>query len=256
MIAPPPPAVPAPIPQPPPPPAVQKPTAAELDALRRRVAQWASGQSCAILGGDVGESGTVTLNGFAGHGADDLRHSLLPIVPSSETNWQVEGVARVFCPALTALHRIVPPFGATGGSRLGLQMDGKSRLHDGEAVRVRLVMPDFPSRLRVDYIAHDGSVQHLYPQLADPKNSLAADPPRTYAAGEQITLGNPAWLIGEPYGTDMIIAVASSEPLFARRPGNQEKADTYLRDLQAAIDALSQRGGRLAGAAVTLDALP
>ncbi|HET7881342.1 MAG TPA: protein kinase [Acetobacteraceae bacterium] len=254
MIAPPPPAIPAPMPQPPPPPAVQKPSAAELDALRRRVAQWASGQSCALLGGDVGESGTVTLNGVAGHG--DIRQSLLPIVPPSETDWQVDSVARVFCPVMTALHRIVPPFGDMNGPRLRLQMEGKSRLHDGEAVRVKLVMPDFPSRLRVDYIAHDGSVQHLYPQQADRKNSLTADPPHTFAPGEPVTLGNPAWVIGEPYGTDMIIAVASSEQLFDRRPDNQEKAETYVRDLQAAIDALSQRNGRLAGAAVTLEALP
>jgi hypothetical protein len=55
----------------------------------------------------------------------------------------------------------------------------------------------------------------------------------------------------------MIIAVASSDPLFERpRPSNAELADDYLRDLQAATDALRQRGARLAGAAVTLEALP
>ena len=120
-----------------------------------------------------------------------------------------------------------------------------------------LSLPDFTSRLRVDYVAHDGSVQHLYPQLADPKNGIAADPPRTFAAGEPVNLGHPSWTIGEPYGTDMIIAVASSEPLFERaRPSNAETASVYLRDLQAAIDRARQRGVRLAGSAVTLDALP
>jgi hypothetical protein len=55
----------------------------------------------------------------------------------------------------------------------------------------------------------------------------------------------------------MIIAVASSEPLFDRpRPVNAETADVYLRDLQSAIDTLRRRGARLAGAAVTLEALP
>jgi hypothetical protein len=122
---------------------------------------------------------------------------------------------------------------------------------------VRLVMPDFAAHLRVDYVAHDGTVQHLYPQLADPPNAITADPPRTFGPGEPLNLGNPAWLIGEPYGTDMIIAVASFEPLFDRsRPGNNETADVYLRDLQSAIDTLRRRGVRLAGAAVTLEALP
>src|SRR3954469_2379195 len=40
-------------------------------------------------------------------------------------------------------------------------------LHDGQRIRPRLIMPDFPSYLRVDYITHDGDVQHLYPQVSD-----------------------------------------------------------------------------------------
>ena len=72
-----------------------------------------------------------------------------------------------------------------------------------------------------------------------------------------VNLANPAWTIGEPYGTDMIMAIASSEPLFDRpRPSNAETVSVYLRDLQAAIERARQRGVRLAGAAVTLDALP
>ena len=264
VVKPPPvPAIQVPIPQPPPPPVVhpddQQLAMADLGALRRQIAQWASTRSCALLGGDVGDTGSVTLNGLAGHGSvDELRQGLMSFVPPGRIDMRVVGVGQVFCPALTALHPIVPAFGAPRAPRLGLQMaGGKTRLHDGDPVRLQLVMPDFPGRLRVDYLAHDGSVQHLYPQLADQKAAIAADPPRTFGPGEPLNLGNPSWLIGEPYGTDMIIAVASSEPLFDRaRPGNAEPTEVYLRDLQAAIDTLRQRGARLAGAALTLEALP
>lgn len=229
------------------------------DTLRRQIAQWVAGRSCAILGGDLAESGIVTLNGYASEPSiQDLRQGLTSFVSPGQIEWRVTGVDPVFCPALNTLHPIAASFGASGGPRMGLQMaDGKTRLRDGEQVKVRLVMPDFPSRLRVDYIAHDGAVQHLYPQLADAKDGVAADPPRVYAPGEPVNLGHPAWRVSEPYGTDMIIAVASSEPLFERpRPANAESAEAYLRDLQAAIDSLRQRGARLAGAAVTLEALP
>jgi hypothetical protein len=212
-----------------------------------------------LLGGQVGDTGAVTLAGLAGAPTvDQLRQGITSFVPPGQINWQVDGVNEVFCPALDLLHPIVPAFGATNASRLELQMaDGKTRLHDGEPVRVKLTMPDFAGRLRVDYVAHDGSVQHLYPQIADPKIGITADPPRTWAANQTINLAHPAWTIGSPYGTDMIIAVASSQPLFDRqRPQNAETAATYLRDLQAAIDTARQHGDRLAGAAVTLDALP
>jgi hypothetical protein len=232
---------------------------AGLESLRRQIAQWAGSQSCALLGGNVGNGGSVNLSGLASVGAvDSLRQGVANFAPPGQIDWRVNAVDPVFCPTLTALRPLVPTFGSTGGPRLGLQMaDGKTRLHDGDPVRVQLVMPDFPARLRVDYIAHDGSVQHLYPQLADPANGIRADLPRTYAPGETVNLAHPSWAISEPYGTDLIIAIASSAVLFDhRRPRNAETVDVYLRDLQAAIDNARQRGAIMAGAAVTLEALP
>jgi serine/threonine protein kinase len=245
-----------------PPPAAQPDrqqlASASVDELRRQIAQWVSTRNCAMLGGDVDAGRSVTLGGLAGHGSiEELRQGLASFVPPSQVDWHIVGVNRVFCPTLTTLHSISPPFGDAGASRLHLQMDGRTRLHDGEPVRVRLVMPDFAAWLRVDYVGHDGSVQHLYPQLADPKAGIAADTPKAYRPGEAISLANASWLIGPPYGTDMIIGVASSEPLFDHpRSNNAEAADAYVRDLQAAIDTLRQRGGHVAGSAATLEALP
>ena len=250
---------PLPLPSPAVQPENQQLTMARTDGLRRQIAQWASNQGCALLGGGVGDNGSAALSGLASNRIlDDLRQGIAGIASPSNIDWRVNGVDHVFCPALDALHPIVPAFGATGGSRLGLEMaDGKTRLHDGENVRVKLVMPDFASQLRVDYIVHDGSVQHLYPQLADPANGIKADTPRTYASGEPVDLRHPSWVIGAPYGTDMIIAVASSEPLFDhQRPRNAETVEAYLHDLQEAIDDARRRGVRMAGAAVTLEALP
>jgi eukaryotic-like serine/threonine-protein kinase len=232
---------------------------AGLDALRRRITQWVNSRSCALLQGNLADDGAVALNGFAGNRSiEELRQGATAFAPPGQIEWRVSGVDQVFCPALTVLRPITPGFAATGEPRLGLQMaDGKTRLHDGERIRMRLVMPDFSGRLRVDYLAHDGSVQHLYPQLAESRVGIAADPPQTFRAGEEIDLGNPVWVIGEPYGMDMIIAVASSEPLFERpRPSNAELADEYLRELQAQLDRLRLQGNRLAGAAITIEALP
>jgi serine/threonine-protein kinase len=239
-------------------PAQQQVAMAGPEAVARQIAPWLGGRTCALVGGSVSNGSLITLSGLAGHGSiEELREGLAALVPSAQAEWHVTGVNRVFCPALTTLHSIAPAFGAAGGPRLGLQMDGKMRLHDGEPVRVRLTMPDFPAWLRVDYLAHDGSVQHLYPQLADPKIGILADAPRTFRANETVMLGNPAWLIGPPYGTDIIIAVGSSEPLFEHaRPANAETAEVYVRDLRTAIDTLRQRGARLAGAAVAVEALP
>ncbi len=240
-------------------PPVRPDSLAGLDALRRRIAQWANSRSCAVLEGDVADGGAVELNGLASdHSIEGLRQGLAALVPPGQIDWRVTGVAPAFCPALDALHLATPAFGATGAPRLGLQMaDDKTSLRDGEPVRVRVAMPDFPGWLRVDYVVHDGTVQHLYPQLADTKNGIVADRPKSYAPGETVNLGNPSWLIGPPYGTDMIIAVAASDPLFDHpRASNSEPADAYLGDLWTAIDNLRQHHGRIAGAGIILEALP
>jgi hypothetical protein len=231
---------------------------ADLSTLRRQIADWASNRSCTLLGGEVSNGGTVILQGVAGHGSiDELRQGLASVVPPGQIDWQVTGVSRVFCAALNTIRPITPAFGASGGSRLGLQMaGGRTRLKDGDRITVDLTMPDFAGWVYVDYVAHDGVVGHIYPHAADRQQSVSADIPRLFKPGERATLSGP-WVIGSPYGTDMIIAVAAAEPLFSQpRTSLEEREDAYLRDLQAAIDAQRERGGRMAGAAVTLEALP
>jgi tRNA A-37 threonylcarbamoyl transferase component Bud32 len=264
----------APIPSQPPPaaPATQSTppapspqlASAGLDIIRQQVAQLAAAQHCSLVDGAVRDGGNIMLDGLAGpSAADALRQALGGVTIPGAVDWRVNSVDPVFCPALNTLHPIVPVFGAVG-PRLGLTLaDGKTRLSDGDQVLPRLVMPNFRGSLVVDYLAHDGTIQHLYPQLADPKNQppLTADPPRVFQAGEAVKLGDPrpghpGWVAGSPYGTDMIIAIASSRPLFNRpRPGNVETGPDYMRDLQAAVDAARRSGEQLAGSALTLDTI-
>jgi eukaryotic-like serine/threonine-protein kinase len=244
------------------PPPVQL-AAVNLDLIRNQLAQLASGQPCALVDGDIGHDGAVTLTGMAGaSAASALRQGLAGLTIPGAVQWQVQSVDQSFCQALDVLHPITASFNPAA-PRLGLTLaGGNTRLRDGEHIQPQLVMPDFRSHLVLDYIAHDGGVLHLYPQVADSGQNLRADPPRTFSPGELVNLGvvrpgHPAWEVGPPYGTDMIIAIASSQPLFARsRPSNGEDPAAYLRALDAAVAAARARGDQLAGSAITVDTLP
>jgi eukaryotic-like serine/threonine-protein kinase len=232
-------------------PPAQQAAQPQLDQLRHLVAEWINAHHCAMLDSSVRADGTVSLAGLAGEtDAPILRQNLTTIAQGRAIDWHVTTIAPVFCPMLDALR-------PAENSGLTLTMADGARLHDGDLVRLKLTTPDYSGFLRVDYIVHDGSVQHLYPQIADAKASIAADPPRVFAAHDAIALGNPAWTIGEPYGTDMIIAVVSSDPLFtAPRPTNAETLDTYTRDLAAAIRAAKSHGAQVSATAITLETLP
>jgi serine/threonine-protein kinase len=116
--------------------------------------------------------------------------------------------------------------------------------------------------LRVDYFAHDGTLAHLYPTLAEPASKILAQPARRLAAGEKLALGDsgpgkPQWESGAPYGTDIIIAVASSVPLRVAAPHNTEdKADAYVAALGRAIEQARAGGARVSGALLLVDTEP
>ena len=224
-------------------------------------AQITATQPCALIGGGVRDNAEAVLWGIAGPGVEkEIRQAAVSRTIPGTIEWRVAGVDGMFCPALEILQSIAPQFGATEPHVALTLADDRLALRDGERIRPRLVMPGFGGYLRLDYIAHDGNVQHLYPQMADASGTVA-DKPRVFKAGEVVKLGDPppgqpAWEAGPPYGTDMIVAVVSSEPLFTRpRPGNVEPAVGYLRDLAGVVQAVRGGGAKLVGSALLVEAL-
>jgi serine/threonine-protein kinase len=231
--------------------------------IRAQLRQIVASEPCALTGLTFGDSGDAVVSGIAGPGAEqDFRRSAAGRTVPSTIAWHATSVGSVFCPTLDLLRPITPqPGGANPG--LGLSLAGNPAwLKDGEPIRPRLVMPGFAGYLRVDYIANDGYVRHLYPQVADSDGYLA-DPMRAFAPAAHLDLGDPpapepAWLAsGDPPGTDMIIAVASSQPLFdTPRSVNVEAAADYIRDLEAAVKARMSAGARVTGSALPVETLP
>ncbi|MFL5254050.1 MAG: protein kinase domain-containing protein [Rhodopila sp.] len=144
----------------PPPPAVTAspaPAGPDIASITERFAQIVFGQACSLLNGSVSDKGTVTLTGIAGPDVrDDIRDALagaaIPLL------WRTTPAERAFCQPLNLLRPIARPFAAST-PRFALTLaDDLTALHDGQRIRPRLIMPDFPSYLRVDYITHDGDV--------------------------------------------------------------------------------------------------
>jgi predicted Ser/Thr protein kinase len=243
---------PAPV-QPPPPP--QAPVAVAGLAPLRTLLDHAH---CTLANAVLQDSGALSVTGVAGRSeAAALRTQADGLAGGSRLDWRVQPIDPVFCGALGVLQ----PIAAASGLAVTLA-GGRTALHDGERIAPRVTMPDFAGELRVDYLGHDGSVVHLYPTVADPAQHVAAQPARRLAAGEVLALGDPGpnkpiWEVGPPYGTDMIIAIASAAPLPVHAPAQnaEDSATAYLRELAAAIAAARQAGTRVAGTLLLVDTL-
>ncbi len=209
---------------------------------------------CTLLSGN--DSGAAPeISGLAGAGAPQLALNAavqsLPDAAGLTNNTQT--IDGPYCNALNAI-RPYHPLYADAGEMLGLNLaGGKTTLRDGDLITVVQKMPGYAGYLETDYFSSDGSVLHLYPTPTDAQTMLAA--------GATKTLGDPShggasWQVSAPYGTDMIIAIASSVPLFTTLRPQDENASDYLPALRAALQNAVSSGAKVAVAALPVVTIP
>ena len=219
--------------------------AATLAALAGRL----PGIACSLLHAGVA-NGEVRVSGLLGTAAaaDALRDAAGPAMTDD-----VRRFDGPYCSVLDLL-RALPDAG------LALQQDGGPvPLEDNQVIAVHATMPGFAGFLHLAYVQHDENGQRdptVSPLVPGP-----GYPAQTYAARAVIGLGTPrkdstGWKVGPPFGTDMIVAVASTAPLFSKPPPDDQPLPAYLAGLQAAIDNLRRRGGTVVATALPVDTRP
>jgi hypothetical protein len=231
-------------------------------ALRRSLAEALAPLGCALVSGEVSEQGTVTLTGVVSLDSEPiLRRILLDTVAATPTDWKVATVSGPYCRVLDTLREATTGLAAPSASlKLGLR-GGVRRLEKDDFLVPEVRMPDFPAVLTLDYFASDGSLSHL----------RFKTPPGPLPAGDKVSVGDPhpadpganlpaadppGWQVAEPYGTDLLVAIASQEPLFAKPRPDDDTPEAYLRDLRASLAAMQRRGERVAVAAVPVETAP
>ncbi len=235
----------------------------DLNVLRQQLAQATAQAPCTLASSLLQDSGAVSVFGYAGSdAAAALRQQVTSVAGAAPLDWRVQQVDQVFCSALGTLRPIAAQAGAAVSGLSVTLAGGQTTLHDGERIMPRVTMAGFAGEMRVDYLGHDGSVVHLYPTAADPAQHVAARPATRLAPGAQLSIGEagpgrPIWEVGPPYGTDMIIVVASSAPVLTRAPPQNadDNASPYLRDLANGIARIRQAGGQVTGTLLLVNTL-
>jgi serine/threonine protein kinase len=130
------------------------------------------------------------------------------------------------------------PGSGRGGSNI-------TDLNAGDTLMVDVTTPDYQSYVAVDYFVLDGTVVHLLPNSVE-RETLA--PPR-YTA----TVGNLGnWMIGAPFGTEMLVLLATPVPLFDAQRPDSEAGPAYLAALDSQLARISKSHG---AAAIAVDFL-
>lgn len=222
--------------------------------MRRNVAAALAAAPCAAAGGAFTPSPPVIeIDGLIGRGPPEvaLRQALTDAAPAVAADWRLNPIDPVFCAVLDVLRPIRPVFGASGAV-LAATLVGTARrawLVQGESIAFIVSMPDFPTLLAIDDFSPDGSVYHLLPMAA---NAAHPSPPGVIEKLDHHPRNGP-WKVTPPPGTDLVLFVAASAPLFSVPRPDLESAAAYLSALQAAIEEVRNRGARVAGTALVLE---
>jgi hypothetical protein len=230
--------------EPPPKPAVAPlPTVAAVAAALAAV-------PCAALAPGVHER-LVRVEGFLprSYGQARLKEVLGAVPGVATVELALQEVDDNKCPLLAALGRYwVAQRIAGAGAAIHLNPasgKGGNRLVEGDTLMVDVTTPNVESYVTVDYFELDGSVVHLLPNLRARENLAPARYTATVGS-----LGN--WVIGKPFGNEMLVMIATPVPPFDNlRPESEPGAD-YLRALERQLAQISKTRGP---AAVVVDFL-
>jgi serine/threonine protein kinase len=216
-------------------------------ALRDALSALAHSADCALPSFSVSYEGRINVSGLIGTGepAAMLRKAVEAAAPGASVIWDLHGVQGPYCEVFNLVRPLdlANPF-------LGLALkDDNTHLREHDLVLPQLKLPEFAAYLQVDYFSHDGSVAHLFP--------IRGLPNMPFAANAKVSLGTSVKdrvEVGPPFGTDVIVAIASAVPLFPPgRVRDDETTKTYLPALQVALDAARKKNVKLTGRALVLE---
>jgi serine/threonine-protein kinase len=182
--------------------------------------------------------------------------------PAQSRSFDVQRLpARSFyCQVMDTLRPVLRTLGEQAGVTAALLPSPTNhtlQLVENDPIDFDIIGPDMPSVLQVDYIDSTGSVSHYMPRTkAQPV--IAA---RRLKANEHIRLfdnmATAAFAVGPPAGIDMVVIIASSEPLqMQHSKEDDESASVYVSELRAALDAARKRGIRMSVEIVPVESLP
>ncbi len=170
----------------------------------------------------------------AGIGPRGSQARLRAALPGATPRLAIAEFDGPFCPVLDAL-RPVEPSAAASAMRIGLGNGNPVR--EGDPMLFDLALPDWAAHVTLVYLSSDN-------------NAVTLETLGRQQAGLRLRLGTPranfpGWMAEPPFGTDLVLAVASEAPLFTTPRPMIEPVPDFAAALRGAIAAARAAGQRV-----------
>ncbi len=173
----------------------------------------------------------ISVSGVVRRGEEEAIRGMLNAfgVASAAPQFNLQAFDAPYCDALEAMRLDA----AAPGAAPHLSLASPNPLPKGQKLQFRVEMPDWASHLTVTYLTVSGDAGHLV-------NGAAVQ------SGGTLTFADPLWVAVGPFGTELLVAVASDRPLFVQRRRTVERQADYAPALAAALRAMREEGKRAA----------
>jgi Protein kinase domain len=196
---------------------------------------------CSVLQASIDDR-RLLVRGYAA-GAEIMKRiegNLGEVAGITEVRNEIQGLPRVFCQTLETFAPYWKVNRDSGFSTAVGTPNSDNVFVEGERLVVDIGTPTYKSWLYVDYFDQGGSVVHMMPSPGEEFNE--GDPRESFQLGEAGDIG--LWEVAPPFGTDMIVVLASSAPIFEDARGQVERANDYRAALRKRLKALEAAPGK------------
>lgn len=163
----------------------------------------------------------------------------------AEDGLDCQGADSAYCRLL----EITAPYReANRQQQLGLAIEpagGSTTLEEGSALALSLGLPTYDAHVGVSYLQRDGTVGHIL-----------ASSSRSFSAGGEHAIDDTGYQIAEPFGREVVVAIATESPLFAEPRPPFEPIESYLAALRERLAELQASDQRIAAAHVLVTTVP
>jgi hypothetical protein len=217
----------------------------DIAKLRENAQRLVEGFSCAGIQLDVSDAGDIAAGGYVGSEADrtSAGDQLGKLPDVGRVDNAIVAMPWPLCGALEAV-RPQTAFNLGLPVTPGIEPGGDNGVyHEGDHLLIGVTAPAFDGYLYVDYFdAAEKYVVHLLPNDIRPDNRVRA--------GQHVVIGTlpsevEKYKVSPPFGSNLLIAIVSPEPLFAQpRPHVEQQSDDYLTALRGSLERARQAGSR------------
>ena len=215
------------------------------NSARDGISQILSSVPCARVAATfIPETGTLELRGHIPD--ENMREPLLAAIRAQlGESIPVGGSMLVLpspqCDVLSRLENLGLPQ-SQGQARDPMQVGAITQLstfdyREGERVIVKMRSPEYPAYVYVDFFDVEGQVLHLRPNQWEDVELHAPDSPIQIGADRE-GQASVKLIVRPPFGQELAIAYASSEPLYEGLRDTIEPAEAYLDYLRSRIAEL------------------